>query len=308
MEFTDYAKGLAPFIPYGKTDADLFVAIVGNFLKDAAMDSCKLLQRKPDTQYRYVNGSPIPKKDAEYLYKQRDVGKYSAWISERMDDADSYEDVQIWLQANGYPGKYADDECAQFLEDILKEMCNPSATSKKAPSAFEKSLELIDDINKKIQQLPQPTPVPVPPETAPVEDPYIQALFEAYGDAESIADFSESNLQNYPDYEEDFEDRRIDFYAAVTIERGVMELNADNLSNQFDVLKNETFAGVKDTARRRSHANGYERMLSVMEQATTLPVENYLLSKSPYWISGNIKKGVCHHLVNDGKLRWVKKQ
>ena len=38
MEFTDYAKGIAPFIPYGKTDADLFVSIVGNFIKDAAMD------------------------------------------------------------------------------------------------------------------------------------------------------------------------------------------------------------------------------------------------------------------------------
>ena len=85
-----------------------------------------------------------------------------------------------------------------------------------------------------------------------------------------------------------------------------MELNADKLSNQFDVLKEETLSGVKDTARRQ-HPNGYEKMLSVMEHATTLPVDNYLLCKSPYWISGKIKKGVCHHLVNDGKLKWVRK-
>ncbi len=49
-------------------------------------------------------------------------------------------------------------------------------------------------------------------------------------------------------------------------------------------------------------------MLSVMEKVTSLSVDNYLLSKSPFWISGKIKKGVCHHLVNDGKLKWVKKK
>lgn len=306
MEFTDYAKGIASFIPYGKTDADLFVSIVGNFIKDAAMDNCKLLAYRPDTQYRYVNGKHLPKKEAEYLYKHRDLEKYSAWISECMDDADSYEDVQNWLQSNGCPGEYADDECAQLLEDILKSICNPLNTKEKAPSEFERSLELIKDINKKIQELPRPTPVPVPLKADSIEEPYIQALYDAYGDAEAIIDFSEADLDTHPDYKDDLDDRRIDFYAAVTIERGVMELNADKLSNQFDVLKEETLSGVKDTARRK-HPNGYEKMLSVMEHATTLPVDNYLLCKSPYWISGKIKKGVCHHLVNDGKLKWVRK-
>jgi hypothetical protein len=47
-------------------------------------------------------------------------------------------------------------------------------------------------------------------------------------------------------------------------------------------------------------------MLAVMEQASGLQVERYLLSRSPYWISTPIKKGVCHFLVNDGDLKWVK--
>lgn len=71
--------------------------------------------------------------------------------------------------------------------------------------------------------------------------------------------------------------------------------------------KAETFDGVKDTAKR-THPNGFDHMLAVMEQAVNAPVNNYLLSSSPYWISGKIKKGVCHHLVNDGKLVWVKRR
>lgn len=54
--------------------------------------------------------------------------------------------------------------------------------------------------------------------------------------------------------------------------------------------------------------NYAERMLAVMEQAVVAPVTNYILSASPYWISGKIKKGVCHHLVNDGKLKWIRRR
>ena len=79
------------------------------------------------------------------------------------------------------------------------------------------------------------------------------------------------------------------------------------MANQFDVLKDETFDGVKDTAKR-THPNGFEHMLAVMEQAVVAPVTNYLLSTSPNWISGKIKKGVCHHLVNDDKLTWVRRR
>ena len=174
-------------------------------------------------------------------------------------------------------------------------------------NSIEESLDLIKDINAKISALPSPAQVPVPSVATSNEQAYIGELLKAYGDAEGIADFTETELQTHEEYQEDLDDRRIDYYAAVSVERGVMELDADNLSDQFDVLKEETFDGVKDTVRK-SYANGYEKMLSVMEHASILTFENYLLSRSPYWISSKIKKGVCHHLVNDGKLKWVKKK
>lgn len=49
MTFSEYALGLSPFISFGKAEHDYFTELVGNFIKDAAMDSCQILKRQPDT-------------------------------------------------------------------------------------------------------------------------------------------------------------------------------------------------------------------------------------------------------------------
>lgn len=43
MTFSEYALGLSPYISYGNSEHDYFTELVGNFIQDAAMDSCKLL-------------------------------------------------------------------------------------------------------------------------------------------------------------------------------------------------------------------------------------------------------------------------
>lgn len=191
-------------------------------------------------------------------------------------------------------------------ELLVLDIINSTPTTQAAQEA-EIDLRLIDDIQKKIKSLPRPTNVPVPKVATQDEQIYINELCLAYGDAKGMDSFSTDDLSSFPDYSDDLEDRRIDFYAAETIRRGVLELKGSSLTGQFDVLKDETYNGVKDTARR-THPNGYERMLAVMEQAVIAPVTNYILNASPYWISGKIKKGVCHHLVNDGKLTWIRRR
>jgi hypothetical protein len=156
--------------------------------------------------------------------------------------------------------------------------------------------------------IPAPTMVDPPEIPLPEEQPYISELYAAYGDREGVVDFGEAHLTRYGDgeYDEDIKDRRIDYFAAESIRRGVSELYSGEYANQFDVLKDETLDGVKNTARK-TYLNGYERMLGVMEQAVSIEVKRYLLSRSPNWISNRIKMGVCHFLVNENRLRWVRK-
>lgn len=307
MTFSEYASDLSPFISFGKSEHEYFTELVGNFIQDAAMDSCKLLKRKPDTKYRYIKGDrTIQPKDAQYLYDHRGKSKFSNWIWERMDESDSYDNVVAWLDSLSIASDDPSTTCADILESIVLDIINSTPTTQAAQEA-EIDLRLIDDIQKKIKSLPRPTNVPVPKVATQDEQIYIDELCLAYGDAEGMDFFSTDDLSSFPDYSDDLEDRRIDFYAAETIRRGVLELKGSSLTGQFDVLKDETYNGVKDTARR-THPNGYERMLAVMEQAVVAPVTNYILSASPYWISGKIKKGVCHHLVNDGKLTWIRRR
>ena len=73
MTFSEYALGLSPFISYGKSEHDYFTELIGNFIKDATMDSCQILKRKDATKYRYIRGTrTIPQRDAKYLYTHRD--------------------------------------------------------------------------------------------------------------------------------------------------------------------------------------------------------------------------------------------
>ena len=307
MTFSEYALGLSPFVSFGKSEHDYFTELVGNFIQDAAMDSCKLLARKPDTKYRYIKGDrTFQPKDAQYLYDHRDKDKFSDWIWERMDDSDSYDNVVAWLEAHNIASDNPSTACAELLEGIILDIINSTPVSKTTQETVI-DLKLIDDIQEKIKSLPRPANVPVPKVATQDEQAYIDELFLAYGDAQGMTTFSASDLSSFPDYSDDLDDRRVDFYAAEAIRRGVLELGSGSLTDQFDVLKMETLAGVKDTAKRK-HQDGYEHMLAIMEQAVIAPVTNYILSASPYWISATIKKGVCHHLVNNGKLVWVRRR
>lgn len=307
MTFSEYATGLSAYISYGKSEYDYFTELIGNFIQDAAMDACKLLKRQNDTKYRYIKGIRlIQVKDAQYLYDHRDKEKFSHWIWERMDDTSSYDKISAWLVRHNISSDDPATACADLLESIILDIINNIASSPPSQKS-DLDLALINDIQEKIKSLPRPANVPVPKEATQNEETYIDELFLAYGDAEGMDVFSRNDLISFPDYEEDLNGRRIDFYAAESIRRGVLELGSGSLTDQFDVLKSETLVGVTDTAKR-THQNGYERMLAVMEQAVTTPMTNYVLSASPYWIGGRIKKGVCHHLVNDGKLTWIRRR
>lgn len=307
MTFSEYATGLSAYISYGKSEYDYFTELIGNFIQDAAMDACKLLKRQNDTKYRYIKGIRlIQVKDAQYLYDHRDKEKFSHWIWERMDDTSSYDKISAWLVRHNISSNDPATACADLLESIILDIINNIASSPPSQKS-DLDLTLINDIQEKIKSLPRPANVPVPKEATQNEETYIDELFLAYGDAEGMDVFSRNDLISFPDYEEDLNGRRIDFYAAESIRRGVLELGSGSLTDQFDVLKSETLVGVTDTAKR-THPNGYERMLAVMEQAVTTPMTNYVLSASPYWIGGKIKKGVCHHLVNDGKLAWIRRR
>lgn len=208
---------------------------------------------------------------------------------------------------------------ASYLADVwLLAICNGTnvfadnigkkSISNKGDAEFstETTGDVLDKVDGLLSKLQRPPSIEPSEQIEEHELGYIAALHMAYGDAIGIESCDEATLESYPVYINDLAEQRIDYFAAYSVKRGVLEFNDSGLSSQFDILKSEIYDGVNSTAKKKFD-NGYERLLGVLEQATVVPVSLYVLSRSPYWISNKIRKGACHFLVIDGKLIWVSK-
>ena len=190
MKFSEFTSGLLPFCIGQMKKEQYFNEIIGNFIQDAAMDSCPILHKKADTKYRFLRGTrKIQPADAKYLYVNRDKEKFSHWIADRTEECDSYDAVAKWLHDNGIDNPCVDDACADLLENIILSLIDDSATNSKVSSdssGFTHDISLIEDIEKKINLLPRPSSIPVPKEATENEKTYINELYKAYGDAEGL--------------------------------------------------------------------------------------------------------------------------
>jgi hypothetical protein len=145
--------------------------------------------------------------------------------------------------------------------------------------------------------LPPRSAVPaVPPTLAPEETKYVRALLDAYEDKlrstlSSTEDIPVGALADH------FRRARHEFYNA----EALRQFSKDNVPpGTFDVLLCEVEAGIIDVVQA-SHPDAYERVLSAVQQAKTLPLtSNPLVTR----VTASDKGGMCHQLANDEKIKW----
>ena len=295
--------GQTPKTKKGRGKADFVTFILGAYVEEGYETECKVLDLRPDTLRKIMSGaSPFSAVNAIPFNRHPDKERFVEVLSE---DAQSFDSMLALSKALADHGIVNDGslndilaKCADVLEQIIMETARP-----KGKRDFN---DACDAVEQALRRMPRPDMQEPPEELAEHEQAYIEALYAAYGDAAKVDVFDHSSLASYPEYDEDLKERRIDYFAAESIRCSIIELQGSDLQDQFSVLKSEMYAGVRNTAMRR-YDDGFERMLSVMDQATVTPVDQYVLSRSPYWINNRIKQGVCHFLVTDGRLRWVKR-
>ncbi|MCY1412151.1 hypothetical protein D9M71_275500 [compost metagenome] len=138
----------------------------------------------------------------------------------------------------------------------------------------------------------------VPPEVVEErERTYIEALMQAFYDAEGKTYSPGDPLDDY--YEEDMRDARIEFYSAEALEAFSRDPFPPGC---FDDLKTQCYHAVRSVVRQQ-HAHGYERLLKTTQHASTIPYTSHPLA---YDIIPTDKVGLCHHLVSDNKIKWVR--
>ena len=154
------------------------------------------------------------------------------------------------------------------------------------------------------RRLNLPAPLKPTDTIEPVEMPYISALLEAYSDELKVKIDTTKSLEAYSNYFKHLNRQRKDYYSAETIRRFVRDTLTD--SQQFDILKEEIYNGIIDT-HEQEYDSGYKRLVEDLKQASVTNTSKSMLDSKLHCIGNSERKGVCHMLVNDEKLRWVNK-
>lgn len=177
-----------------------------------------------------------------------------------------------------------------------------------APVASSKKFTMddVDLVNQKLALMKAPERLIPPDDVADEELRYISELLAAYADALGRDVLTQSNLSDpkLQRFQKDFSKQRKDFYAAETIRRASRDSLATYGIEAFQSLKDETYAGIEDMLDNY-YENGFLRLKAVMERVGILTLSKSMLLKIPNWVGIEERKGICHFLVNDGKVQWV---
>lgn len=136
-----------------------------------------------------------------------------------------------------------------------------------------------------------------------MELPYINALLEMYSEYAKKNYEDVNSLQTNETLYADLQDQRDYFYSAETIRRFVR----DTFTNEKDFvcLEEEIYEGIKEI-HEEDYENGFKRLKKDLAQAVTIQTTKSLLDSQLNIIGAKEKKGICHMLVEDKNIRWVK--
>lgn len=146
----------------------------------------------------------------------------------------------------------------------------------------------------------------VPPEKVDEsENKYIKCLLDAYGDyyGDRIDDLTILE-SNFPREYKHFKKQRQYFYTAEALRKYSIEslpIQRTDARTHFDKLKDEYLCVIQDILDE-DFDNGYECVKEVIKEVAKVSCDNSILK---YEIGAQDKKGICHHLSNDGKVTWV---
>lgn len=139
------------------------------------------------------------------------------------------------------------------------------------------------------------------PPTVPTlfELQYIQQLLAAYADHLKTPVPDISSLNSHSNLVEHLHRSRTDYFMADSLNRFYRDQFP---AGAFDHVVKHVFDGVIETAET-DFPDALARVRETVKNAATLT-----LSQTEYtrYVEPGDKKGICHHLANDNKLRWVK--
>lgn len=132
--------------------------------------------------------------------------------------------------------------------------------------------------------------------------PCLNAVLAAY----RSKDGGEQNctIEDFPKRKNHYQRQKEAFFAAEAVRHAVRDSFLDG-ENPFHDLLDEGYDGIIDTWER-SYPDGLDRMEAVLDQASHISMESNPISRETAWVTTKVKKGLCHELVNEGRIEgWL---
>jgi hypothetical protein len=139
-------------------------------------------------------------------------------------------------------------------------------------------------------------PKTVPDYNHNIESVYVGQLLKVYSEA-SCEEQSDLNRLVSP-YNKHFNVCRNDFYFASSLSRYMRD---SFVEDNFSILKSYISSSIESVLYKK-HESYFDRCNEILSHASLSNIAHPVLSKI---CEIPDKKGICHHLINDGELRWV---
>ncbi|MBD5637574.1 hypothetical protein HYI18_02945 [Clostridium botulinum] len=319
MQLSDYVQMLYPYVGRGLQSSEYLKELFDNLIVETDDDFINpLYDSTRDFLNRIYNGScNLPKSVASAILNYRDTLRFANYINDRLTD-DSINDLSNEIKNHNLQLNSIEvpEQCAEIIIEILTKISRKTkrkstpkvASSKDKAKLSQVPLTSVCVKDGKIyvdgQVLLLHDKLKPPVEISPEELPYVTELFAAYAQATQTNSVTKDTLNSLPNkYNRNFIEQREHFYNADSICHSVREVFADGYDD-FKRLKDDAYDGISDTCWD-DYDNGYSRLLAVLKQASRITLTKSYLAQITNLIGNSEKKGICHMLVNDGKIQWV---
>lgn len=189
---------------------------------------------------------------------------------------------------------------------LLYAMGNDNLAVRKPPRKrtpnVKTTLEAFKEI---IATLPKPVMISIPDKLSVTEMTYVSAILEAFAEDAGVMVMTRDDLiskSEYAKYKTKFDRYRRDYYAAESIHESLKDTHISAEEDLFAQLKDETYDAVIDKVEEE-YETSYKRMTETLKYITTVSLSN-LIAQIPGWVQASQKKGLCHMLVNEERMRW----
>lgn len=135
-----------------------------------------------------------------------------------------------------------------------------------------------------------------PPTIQEEELEYIDQLRRVYGEAAGVTFDTADDVLAHEQHGTHLRDQRTRFFDAAAFKR----FHRDNTAPEaLDAFQEEVYHGVIDVHRKK-HERFLDRVNAVMRHASLMsPSLNGKLARVP------VRQGMCHHLANEGRMKWI---